>query len=145
MIRQQGVVHFWDQTNTHNLTWQKGNLLFEDGKHLHRSHLLISPETCEETRKWGLNTRTKFKKAFPFFPVLVQLKSPDYLGQSRFCLVVIWWSAAFKTQRVQSQFWIACIKRKKSVRFPLSRSHIHTMRQRSETVMVRLWGQTQSC
>lgn len=73
MIRQQGVVHFWDQTNTHNLTWQKGNLLFEDGKHLHRSHLLISPETCEETRKENMGFEYKNeikKKLFPFSPFL---------------------------------------------------------------------------
>lgn len=33
------------------LTWQKGNFFLEDGKHLHRSHLLISPETWKTQKE----------------------------------------------------------------------------------------------
>lgn len=35
----------------HYLTWQKGNLFFEDGEDLHCSHLLISPETWMEKKR----------------------------------------------------------------------------------------------
>ena len=110
------MIRVEDQTykaiHTYTLTWQKGNFFFEDRKHLHCSHLLISPETWVEKKR-----RTE------------QLETAILFGKE----LVLWRITAFKHWGLSPLS--DCLHQEKKVSNIHSLTLTHTPRRSREAVV----------